>query len=299
MNGDTSQSKIVLITGCSSGFGRLTALTLARQGHQVFATMRDSSGHNKAKKEELAKIAGDEKLALKVIELDVCDDRSVAEAVEEVAKAAGRIDVLVNNAGVMYVGITEAYTLEQARQQMEVNYFGVLRLNRAVLPHMRRHHNGLIIHVTSLAGRLVFPYFGLYCASKFAVEAVAETFRYELAGQGIDSVIVEPGPFPSGLIDKVPLEEDQARLKEYGERAAAPRQMLSSFDEFLHSDTAPNPQDVADAVAGLIAAPAAERPLRTVAGGIDYGVVALNGMARPVQQGLLEGLDMQAITSLA
>lgn len=160
-----------------------------------------------------------------------------------------------------------------------------------MIPYMRNQKSGLLIHVTSLAGRMVFPYFGTYCASKFALEALAESYRYELSTQGIDSVIVEPGPFGTSLIAKSPKPTDAARLAEYGEVAEFPYQMLASFEEFYRSEEAPNPQIVADDIARLIDMPQSQRPLRTVSG-LDYGLLEFNRAAEPVQRGLLQALGL-------
>lgn len=283
--------KVVLITGASSGLGRLTAEILARKGYTVFAGMRDPEGRNKSAARDLEGLVSNDGLDLHVLDLDVTDDASVDAAVEQVLAVKGRIDVLVNNAGIMNVGITEAYSLEEVQRQMDVNFYGPVRLDRAVIPPMRSQKSGLLIHVTSLAGRMVFPYFGTYCASKFALEALAESYRYELSAQGIDSVIVEPGPFGTALIAKSPRPSDTVRLAEYGDVAELPYQMLASFEEFYRSDEAPNPQIVADDVARLIEMPQSQRPLRTVSG-LDYGLQAFNKAAEPVQRGLLQALGL-------
>ena len=291
-------TKVILVTGSSSGFGRLTVETLARQGHCVYAAMRDPAKRNHSVASELMELARNENLNLHTIELDVTNSASIDAAVAHVVEEQGKIDVLVNNAGVMNVGITEGYTLEQVKQQMDVNYFGPVQLDRAVIPHMRKQQSGLLIHVSSLAGRLVFPYFGIYCASKFALEAVAESYRYELSAQGIDSVIVEPGPFGTSLISKSPKPEDMERLADYGDVAQLPDKMLASFEEFYQTDDAVNPQVVADDIASLIALPHKERPLRTVSG-LDYGVRDLNISAEPVQRTLLETLGMLSMDPTA
>jgi NAD(P)-dependent dehydrogenase (short-subunit alcohol dehydrogenase family) len=287
-------SKVVLITGSSSGFGRLIATTLARQGHCVYAAMRDPIVRNKPIASELMDLSANEELLLHTIEIDVTNNASIEAAVSHIVGEQGRIDVLVNNAGVMNVGITEGYTSEQVKQQMEVNFFGPVNLDRAVIPHMRKQQSGLLIHVSSLAGRLVFPYFGIYCASKFALEAVAESYRYELSDQGIDSVIVEPGPFGTSLITKSPKPEDLERLADYGDAAEVPNKMLASFEEFYKSDDAVDPQVVADDIANLIVMPHKERPLRTVSG-LDYGVRDLNVAIKPMQHTLLETLGMSSM----
>jgi len=275
MSNNSKTSKVVLITGCSSGFGRLTAETLAREGHCVYAAMRDLVGRNSSVAAELMNMASEENLDLHTIEIDVTDNALIDKAVATIVKEKGRIDVLVNNAGVMNVGITEGYTHDQVKQQMEVNFFGPAQLDRAVIPHMREQQSGLLIHVSSLAGRMVFPYFGIYCASKFALEAIAESYRYELSAQGIDSVIVEPGPFGTTLISNSPKPEDNERLADYGDVAEFPNNMLASFEEFYKTDDAVDPQVVADDIAGLITMSQKQRPLRTVSG-LDYGLRDLN-----------------------
>ena len=200
--------------------------------------------------------------------------------------------VLVNNAGVMNIGITEGFTLEQVQRQFDVNFFGAVRMNRAVLPHMRKQGEGLLIQISSLAGRVVLPFFGIYNSSKFAVEAMSEAYRYDLSGWGIDSVIVEPGPFGTNLFETIPWPEDKQRLAEYTELAGAPESMIANFEKLNESDDARDPQEVADAISELIVTPTGQRPLRTVVG-IDFGVTGLNEAAAPFQRGLLEALEMQ------
>ncbi len=196
--------EVILVTGSSNGIGRLTVETLARRGHTVYASMRDAANRNAIVRAELLHLAKAEGLDLHVIELDVTDGTSVEKAVADIIKDAGRIDVLVNNAGIMSVGITEGFTLEQVHRQLDVNFYGTVRTNRAVVPHMRKQGHGLLIQVSSLAGRVVLPFFGIYNASKFAVEALSEAYRYDLSALGIDSVIVEPGPYGTNLLATIP-----------------------------------------------------------------------------------------------
>lgn len=285
-------NKVVLVTGSSTGIGRLTAETLARAGLTVYATMRDLESRNAPAAAEIRELAGRERLALHVLELDVTHGDSTEDAVAAVIREEGHIDVVVNNAGAMNAGVTEGFTLEQIQSQMDVNFFGAARLNRAVLPHMRTRGSGLLVHVSSLAGRLVFPFFGVYCASKFALEALAESYRYELSGIGIDSVIVEPGPFASELIARSPKPADRERLESYGDTAAIPERTLASFSEFLRGPDAPDPQTVADDILRLIGMPMETRPLRTVCG-VDYGLRKMNEVMAPFQRELLGGLGQQ------
>jgi len=188
-----SASKVVVITGASSGFGRLTAEFLARQGHQVFATMRELAGRNAKAAEALRELGRREGLKLQAAELDVTRDASVESCVRQVLAEAGRIDVLVNNAGFGYGGLQESFTSEQAQRIFDTNVVGAHRTIRAVLPQMHRQREGLLVQVSSGVGRVVLPGMGLYCASKFALEALSECYRYELAGSGIDVVCVQPG----------------------------------------------------------------------------------------------------------
>src|ERR1700734_1355011 len=215
--GGVMESKqVVLITGSSTGFGRLMAENLARRGHSVFATMRDPGGRNAANASEIRALAKQASLPLNVLELDVTNDASVERAVQICVEHAGRIAIAINNAGNALMGLAEAVTMEQAQQIMDTNFFGSVRINRAVLPHMRRQRSGLLLHVSSGAGRVVFPCFGFYCASKFALEALAEAYNYELASQGIDSSIVEPGAYQTAVFGNMVKAADESRADTYG-----------------------------------------------------------------------------------
>jgi NAD(P)-dependent dehydrogenase (short-subunit alcohol dehydrogenase family) len=279
--------KVVLITGSSTGFGRLAAETLARKGYSVFASMREASGRNAGARGELLNLGEKEKLSIKVLDLDVSSEASVNRGVEEVIDHAGRIDVLVNNAGFVYWGITEAFSVEQAQRVFDTNFFGVVRMNRAVLPHMRRQGSGLLLHVSSGAGRGVVPAMGLYTASKFALEALAETYRYELSQLGVDSVLIEPGPYATAIFGKVEQPADQERSAEYGATAEVPGRVQSA----LESSPA-DPQEVADAIAELIETPAGKRPLRRLIGPIVTSLQPLNDASERIQREILQALGL-------
>ncbi|SFJ71745.1 NADP-dependent 3-hydroxy acid dehydrogenase YdfG [Bosea sp. OK403] len=288
--------KIVVVTGASSGFGRLTVLELARRGHTVIATMRDIDGRNSQVRSELIETAKAEGKALQVLEMDVADEASVNSAIDHVVKQHRKIDALINNAGTMFVGVTEAYTIADIERQFAVNFFGAVRADRAVLPHMRAAGSGLLVHVTSLMGRLIFPFFGVYSASKFALEALAESYRYELSSFGIDSVIVEPGPFPSNLLPSSPEPSDKGVLASYGAVAAIPGQIKENSAHSHDAANPPRPQLVADAIAQLVEA-TGRRPLRTVVmpEGMDLGVERLNEGVSSVQNDMLRALGMSGM----
>jgi NAD(P)-dependent dehydrogenase (short-subunit alcohol dehydrogenase family) len=189
--------KTILVTGSSTGIGFATAVSLMRAGHDVFATMR-----NPAKSPELLALAATEGLPITAIPLDVDRDASVAAGVAHVLKARGRIDVLVNNAGVAQLGSVEATPLAQFRQVMETNYFGALRCMQAVLPGMRERKSGRIVNVTSVAGRLAFAGQSAYGASKFALEAVSEALAAEVKPFNIRVNLVEPGVIETPIFGK-------------------------------------------------------------------------------------------------
>ena len=283
-------NEVVLITGCSTGFGRVTAETLARKKYQVFAAMRDIQGRNAAPADALQAIAGREALALRAIELDVNDDASVNRAVEEIIAEAGQIDTLVNNAGISIRGLTEAVTPEQTRRIFETNVFAVQRMNRAVLPHMRSRGSGLLIHISSQAGRVVIPGFGVYGASKFALEALVESYQYELAGEGIESISVEPGAYETAISQNADKAADEGRVASYGPAAEIPKALMANLGK------RGDPQEIADAVAKLINMPAGTRPLRTEVGVTGDFVARLNGFTKDIQASILSVFGLSSLT---
>ena len=286
--------KNILITGSSNGFGFLAAKAIAQKGYKVWASMRNSATKNLEKKEALESFSD----KITVLDLDVTSDTSVKNAVEQIINEAGKIDVLINNAGVMYVGITEAYGLDQVKQQMDVNFYGIIRTIQAVTPAMRQAKEGLIINTSSLAGRLSFPYFGIYCASKFAMEGYSQSLRYELAPFGVEVSIVEPGPYGTNLLYSGPKETSQEVLNAYGEFKEVPIAMLKNFEGFFESAEAPDPNIVVNDYLKLIEAPKGERPTRLVSG-IDYGVVEYNELTQPIQDNLVKDvLQMEHLLSV-
>ena len=288
-------AQTMLVTGSTSDFGRLTVETLARQGYIVFAGMRAVAGKNAPAAEELRALAQREQLALHIIEIDITDDASVEQAIVSLVGITGRLDVVVNNAGVSYSGPLEAFTLEQVQQQFDTNVFGVLRVNRAALPHMRRQGSGLLLQIGSIAGRLALPFQGLYAATKFALEGLTESYRYELAPFGIDAAIIEPGTYPTPIAAKHQIAADTERFALY---QAAMDAFTTPFFAENRSATPPDPQEVADAIAQVIAQPAGERPLRTVVATVAQRQApqALNDAATQAMHSFLEALHLHAAT---
>jgi NAD(P)-dependent dehydrogenase (short-subunit alcohol dehydrogenase family) len=290
-------SEKVLITGCSSGFGELTASTMANAGATVVATMRDPEDRNAEPAERLRRAAEAGPGSLQVLELDVTDDASVEAAVARAEQLTGGLDVVVNNAGIGGGGHVEGYTVDQFKAMFEVNLFGVQRVNRAALPAMRERGSGLLVHVSSILGRVIMPFCGPYNPTKYALEALAESYRYELAGTGVDSVIVEPGGFATDMGSRVMMPEDEERVASYGELAELPKKMWGSFVETLQGENGPAPQLVADAILELVRTPAGRRPLRTVVDPLmgGAGAVTLNEASVGVQAELLANLGMASM----
>jgi NAD(P)-dependent dehydrogenase (short-subunit alcohol dehydrogenase family) len=257
-------SASVLITGASTGFGRDAAERLARRGHHVFATMRDIEGRNAEHRESLERLASLEELRLQVLELDVTDEESVRNGVLGALRQAGHLDVVINNAGVAGIGVTEAYTAEQFQRMFDINLFGVVRVNRAVLPSMRQRRSGLLIHVSSGAGRVTVPAMAAYCASKFALEALADAYRFELGPFGIESVLVEPGIYRTPIFDRLVDPADAACLASYGKAAAYVDSVLGTFKAAIGAPDAPGSEEVAEAFVRLVEMAPADRPFRTV-----------------------------------
>ena len=259
---------VILITGCSTGFGRLMAHTFSQAGYQVVATMRDPAGRNSAVAQELAALPNAD-----VQELDVTSDESVRNAVQQTLSKHGRIDILINNAGVYGVGILEAFSMAHAHQIMDVNYYGVLRLYQAVLPIMRQAQDGLIINISSGYGLVSFPFVVPYCASKFALEALTEGAHAELMTQGIENVLIEPGAYPTDLFGNT-LYADRTDVTEaYGQGVSDFMVVAGKSLDDAMERTAANPQRIADAALALANMPKGTRPLRTpldlAADGVD------------------------------
>lgn len=279
----------ILVTGASRGIGLLTVKTLASAGHKVFAAMRDITGRNADTVKELENWMEQTGTSLSIIELDVTSKSSIADALATIEKTSS-VDVLVNNAGVMPVGLTEAFSIEQARATFEVNMFGLAAVSQAVLPAMRKQRKGLLIHISSAAGRLAIPYFGIYCASKWAMEAYAESLNYELAPFNIQSVLIEPSGHATDLVNTAPSPDIKDTLAEYGPHANGREKLLGMFhDQFRQGRSGNNPQNVADSIANLVNMEG-PRPLRTQVGD-DMGVSAVNEATAPIQAGLVNQLS--------
>ena len=285
-------AKTILVTGASSGFGRLTAETLSKSGHKVFAGFRSVEGARKQIADEL------KAKNIEVLKVDVTDQASVDKAIVQLLEKSGnKLDVVVNNAGMASAGLSEAFTSEQARDLFEVNVFGVQRVMRATLPVLRAKRAGLVINVGSILGRVTLPFFGLYGASKYAVEAMTDSYRYELSQLGVDVVLVQPSAYPTNMYAAAQKPANGELVKSYGETGEVPGKILKTFMTLFQGENAPNPQDVATAIDKIVATPAGSRPDRVVVG-LPFGSDAVNTAVAPIQRGVIESLGLGDLTKL-
>lgn len=282
-------SKSILITGASSGFGKDAALELASRGHTVFATMRGVNGKNAEKAKAIQDVAQENSWQLHVLNLDVTDEPSVEKAVEDALAKAGKLDVLVNNAGIGNFGIQETFTTEQVIQLFDVNVFGITRMNRAVLPHMREQGSGLIVYISSGLGRVLFPFVGPYAATKFAVEAIAEAASYELKPLGIQSHIIQPGAYGTSFGENMMQPQDADRMETYG----PVKEMFAGFAEGFANMVPGDPKDVVNALVSAIES-SEVAPLRQAVGAdMKQGVDAINDVSANVQKQTLAAFGLE------
>ncbi|MGY4384597.1 NAD(P)-dependent dehydrogenase (short-subunit alcohol dehydrogenase family) [Pedobacter sp. UYP24] len=253
-------SKTIFITGTSTGFGRLTSITLANAGHTVIAGMRGTNGKNKAAAQELSALPN-----IEVVEVDITDDQSVKTAFEYTLIKYSHIDVLINNAAVSGYGVLEGYSLDQIRQMFEVNFFGTLRTIFAVLPGMRAAKNGLIINITSGASGHTLPFMIPYLASKFGVESITEGLQDELAQYNIENVSIQPGVYPTemntGVKSGVNADKPDI-IAEYGETSAKHFEAMGTALFSKMAEFKMDPQTIADGILKLVEMEKGSRPLR-------------------------------------
>lgn len=262
-----ADSPIILITGASSGFGRLSAEALARAGHTVYASMRETAGRNADKVAQMARFAGEHGADLRALELDVASEDSVNAAVAQVVERHGRIDVVMHNAGHMVYGPSEAFTPQQLAELYDTNVLSTQRLNRAVLPHMRAAGRGLVLwnSSSSVAGGTP-PWLGPYFAAKAAMDALAVVYARELALWGIETAILVPGAFTKGTNHfanaGAPGDAQRAAAYDTGPYAGYADKIKAAFADIVPDDA--DPAAVAREVVRIVGLPAGQRPFRSV-----------------------------------
>jgi len=271
---------VILITGAATGIGNLTARALAADGHTVYATVRDINGRNQEPANALRTLARQNDVNLHVIELDVTSQDSADSAVATILEEQGGLDVVINNAGHLYAGFVEAFTAEDIARLFDINVFGVQRVNRAALPHMRERHHGTLLYTGSTIVITTPPFLGPYSSSKAAMDQLALTTAYEVSQLGIETVIVMPGAFTQGTqhfpdashasdAEVTAAYSDLEPLVEANEHATS-----SLFTNQADND----PQTVADEVVRILRLPYGERPFRSVVDGTHSGVQDVNAV---------------------
>lgn len=288
--------KNILITGASSGFGQLMAISLIEKGFKVWASMRNLEGKNSAKAEELRSKIQTRSGTLELLELDVADMQSVQKAIEHIKVTDSRLDVIVNNAGAGSMALLEDFTEEMLKDLFDINVNGVFRVTKAALPMMKTQKDGLIINISSGLGRVCLPTFTYYNASKWALEALAQSWRYEFSPLGIDCVLVEPGAFPTtGFMDNMGVFSVDASSKaaEYGDLFNMHTNFQAMVAQQIEDGTVNDPQMVADAVVKLIETPKGQRPFRTVVDAMfEQMLDPYNRMLDDIQQNLLNNFGI-------
>lgn len=293
-SGGAAPARRVLITGAATGIGALAAVSLAAAGHTVFASMRELEGKNAARADALRARAPGLPGDLVVVELDVLSEASAEAAVARIVREAGGLDVVVHNAAHLFVGITEAFSPEQVLRAYDVNAVGALRVNRAVLPLLRRQGAGLLLWVGSGTTRAIPPFLGPYSAAKAAFDAFAESVAWEVAVYGVETTVLMPGVFTQGTAHFANAEgpADTGRADAYARVAPS---LASSGDDTarLFPDGKPaDPQIVADEIVRLVGLPDGARPRRAVADGSDYGAEMVNGAAEALRLRLAERMHL-------
>lgn len=278
--------KVVLVTGAGSGIGRAISVALARAGHCVYASMRSVAGEDRTRAETLRQVSANERIDLRTLDLDALSEDSCRAAVDRVLFEQGRIDVVVNNAGMLMVGITEAFTPEQVAGIIDTNAISWLRVNRAALPAMRRQGRGVLVYVGSTAARIHEPFLGPCVASKVAGEALAEVMGFEVSRSGIDSVIVVPGAFTVGTehfaLARPPA--DVAVVEQYGDFPKRVEELGGRLDAIdAANGGALDVLAVGEAVRDVLSLPHGERPARVVVDPQRKGVEELNALHKTRQ----------------
>lgn len=294
--------KNIIVTGASSGFGFETSLELIRRGHTVFASMRDVQGRNAAAAEDLRARSDALSGTLSVTEMDVTDDGSVNEAVRKIYEKETQIDAVVHSAGIAAGGFTETFTPSDLQRLYEVNVVGVHRVSRALLPGFRQQKHGVICIISSTLGREVTPFLAPYVATKFALQGFWEAFRYELHPHGIDTVMVQPGTFPTTrIVPNLLQPSDPVRAEGYAEMSSTLGGFFQGLEAYANSGQAPEPSLVAEAISNVLEMAPGKRPHQIV---VDPngpgGAKALNEHADRVQIDVLKSLHLsQLLPSVA
>ena len=289
---------IIVVTGASSGFGLMTAQALAKAGHTVYASMRETAGRNEPQAAAVKKYSAEHGVDLRPIELDVSSQASADTAIAKIVAEHGRLDVVIHNAGHMVFGPAEAFTPEQLAQLYDINVLSTQRVNRAALPQLRKQRKGLVVWVSSSSTRGgTPPYLAPYFAAKAGMDAMAISYAGELARWGIETSIVVPGAFTKGTnhFAHAGSPADTTRAKEYadGPNANIPEVALKGLAALEPADA--DPSTVADAIVKVVDTPFGKRPFRVHIDPSQDGAEIVNGVADRVRAELLRRIGLEDV----
>jgi NAD(P)-dependent dehydrogenase (short-subunit alcohol dehydrogenase family) len=292
--------QVIVITGASSGFGALAARALAQAGHIVYASMRETKGRNAAQVAEVARYAGEHQVDLRTVELDVASSASAEAGIAAIIAEAGRLDVVIHNAGHMSFGPAEAFTPEQFAELYDINVLSTQRVNRAALPHLRRQGRGLVVWVSSSSARGgTPPYLSPYFAAKAAMDSLAVSYAGELARWGIETSIVVPGAFTKGTnhFSHSGTPADTGRAAEYndGPYAGLAEQALKGLASLEPADA--DVGAVAQAIVTIVDAPFGKRPFRIHIDPSQDGAEIVNGVADRVRAEMFRRVGIEDLLS--
>ncbi|MBT9470430.1 MAG: SDR family oxidoreductase [Pseudomonadota bacterium] len=292
--------QVILVTGASSGFGLMTARALAQAGHTVYASMRETQGRNAPRVDEVATWAKAQGLDLRTVELDVQSDASAEAGVAHILKDAGRLDVIVHNAGHMVFGPAEAFTPDQFIQQYDVNVLGAQRVNRAALPHLRGQGEGLLVWVGSSSTRGgTPPFLAPYFAAKAAMDSLAVSYAGELARFGVETTIMVPGAFTKGTNHFAhsgsPSDAARAAAYDSGPYAGVADQALKGLAALEPEDA--DPAEVARAIVDVVDAPFGRRPFRVHVDPSQDGAEIVNGVADRMRREMFRNIGLADLLS--
>ena len=289
------ESKVVIVTGASSGFGRITAEMLAEAGHIVYASMRGLNGKNADKAQQMQQQAKERGWQLYPIELDVTSEESAKSAAAKIVKEQNRVDVVVNNAGMLVVGVTEAFTPEQMLKVFNTNAVSWLIIGRAFLPYMRQQEDGLIVYVGSVTSRILSPFQGPYVASKAAGDVLAEVMHYENTRYGIDTVIVQPGAYTSSTshFAHAVQAKDEAVTAEYDRINDLPPKLANRLDDLIEPGARTDIAEVAEKIRDVIVQPKGKRPFRIVVDPEHHGAAEINEVAEKMQRKFMKRFGIE------
>ena len=288
--------QVIVITGASSGFGALAARALAKAGHTVYASMRETEGRNRPQVEAVEAFSKENSVDLKAVEVDVASDASVETGIAKVISAEGHIDTIIHNAGHMSFGPAEAFTPEQYAELFDINVLSTQRVNRAVLPHLRKQGKGLVVWVSSSSARGgTPPYLAPYFAAKAAMDSLAVSYAGELTRWGIETAIIVPGAFTKGTnhFAHSGSPADAGRAAEYndGPYKGLPEQALKGLASLEPADA--DAASVATAIVDVVNMPFGKRPFRTHIDPSEDGAEIVNGVADRVRAELFRRIGIE------